>query len=125
MKLSATTDVWDSLGLLRFSLFSRESLKCCLTRFTQGAGKSNFTRVYIGHDAACVVSHTLLSQAATSQNDANKAAVIFRIAAKNKKVKSSALSLFSTLLPGLRASNTSSLDPRRENKTPSWIIQTW
>jgi len=48
-------------------------------------GKSNFTRVYIGHDAACIVSHTLLSQAATSTSDSNKAAVIFRIAAKNKK----------------------------------------
>lgn len=48
-------------------------------------GKSNFTRVYIGHDAACIVSHALLAQAATSTSDSNKAAVIFRIAAKNKK----------------------------------------
>lgn len=52
---------------------------------SQPSGKSTFTRVYMGHDPACVVSHGVLSQAATTTSESAKSAVIFRIAAKNKK----------------------------------------
>lgn len=50
------------------------------------SGKTNnFVRVYLGHEPTCIVSHNQLGQAATNTESSNKPAVIFRIAAKNKK----------------------------------------
>lgn len=50
------------------------------------SGKTNnFIRVYLGHEPTCIVSHNQLAQAATNTESSNKPAVIFRIAAKNKK----------------------------------------
>jgi len=53
---------------------------------SQATGKTNnFIRVYLGHQPNCIVSHSQLAQAATNTESSNKPAVIFRIAAKNKK----------------------------------------
>jgi host cell factor len=52
----------------------------------QTSGKTNnFIRVYLGDQPNCIVSHSSLAQAATNTESSNKPAVIFRIAAKNKK----------------------------------------
>ena len=53
---------------------------------SQTTGKTNnFIRVYLGHQPNCVVAHKQLAQAATNTESSTKPAVIFRIAAKNKK----------------------------------------